>query len=175
MLAQTRTWSAAASLAAIVLTYSQSFAGLVAQYEAGTGANASVVQVDFTNGNAYQITLRWDTPMNGFDALQLSTSAISGAALTYDTFSFGNFVTGIGLGTDYQYGNGDLWPIENYWHYWTKVDGAWEMAMFGASDRILTNGSADAWVFGSGDAPQSVPAPGLALFALTMLHRRGRR
>ena len=113
--------------------------------------------------------------MNGFAALQLSTSSISGAALTYDTFSFGNFVTGIGLGTDYQYGNGDLWPIENYWHYWTKVDGVWEMAMFGASDRILTNGSADAWVFGSGDAPQSVPAPGLALFALTMLHRRGRR
>jgi hypothetical protein len=49
------------------------------------------------------------------------------------------------------------------------------MAMFGASDRILTNGSADAWVFGSGDAPQSVPAPGLAAFALTMLRRRARR
>ena len=55
------------------------------------------------------------------------------------------------------------------------MDGAWEMAMFGASDRMLSNGSADAWVFGSGDAPQSVPAPGLALFALTMLRRRARR
>ena len=48
-------------------------------------------------------------------------------------------------------------------------------AMLGASDRILTNGSADAWVFGSGDAPQSVPSPGLAAFALTMLRRRARR
>jgi len=175
MLAHIRTSSAAASCAAIVLTHSQSFAGLVAQYNVGTGANASVIQVDFTNGNAYQITLRWDTPMNGFDALQLSTSSISGAALAYDTYTFGNFVTGIGLGTDYEYGNGDLWPVENYWHYWTKVDGAWEMAMFGASDRMLVDGSKDAWVFGSSDVPQAVPAPGAAQIGVVCMWHRFRR
>ena len=23
------------------------------------------------------------------------------------------------MGGDYQYGEGELWPIENWWHYWT--------------------------------------------------------
>lgn len=174
MLSKHRTLSAAATVAAIVIIQSKAFAGIVANYQIGTGVNTSTIQVDFTNGNAYEVTLRWDAPMNGFAALQLATSSISGASLAYDTFSFGSFVTGIGLGADYEYGSGDLWPVENYWHYWTQVDGTWEMAMFGASDRILGNGSADAWVFGSSIAPQTVPAPGVALFALAMLHRRRR-
>lgn len=169
-----RTASAAAAFAAIVISSSHAFAGVVASYDVGTGASTSTIQVDFTNGNAYQVTLRWDTAMNGFDALQAATSAISGAALAYDAYPFGNFVTGIGFGADYEYGNGDLWPIENYWHYWTEVNGQWEMAMFGASDRMLVDGSKDAWVFGSGDAPQTVPAPG-ALLALVTAARRPRR
>ena len=174
MLSKHRTLSIAASIAAVVFTQSNAFAGLVANYEVGTGANASAIQVDFSNGNAYGITIHWDTPLNGFDGLLTATQSISGASLVYDVYSFGNFVTGIGIGADYEYGNGDLWPVENYWHYWTQVNGAWEMAMFGASDRMLSNGSADAWVFGSSDAPQTVPGPGLAVFALLMLRRRDR-
>jgi hypothetical protein len=169
-----RTVSAAAAFAAIAISNPHAFAGVVASYDVGTGASTSTIQVDFTNGNAYQVTLRWDTAMNGFDALQAATSAITGAALAYDAYPFGNFVTGIGFDADYEYGNGDLWPIENYWHYWTEVNGQWEMAMFGASDRMLTDGSKDAWVFGSSDVPQAVPAPG-ALLALVAVARRSRR
>ena len=165
---------AAAAFAAIAISNPHAFAGVVASYDVGTGASTSTIQVDFTNGNAYQVTLRWDTAMNGFDALQAATSAITGAALAYDAYPFGNFVTGIGFDADYEYGNGDLWPIENYWHYWTEVNGQWEMAMFGASDRMLTDGSKDAWVFGSSDMPQAVPAPG-ALLALVAVARRSRR
>ena len=165
---------AAAAFAAIAISNSHAFAGIVASYEVGTGASTSTIQVDFTNGNAYQVTLRWDTAMNGFDALQAATSAITGAALAYDVYPFGNFVTGIGFDADYEYGNGDLWPIENYWHYWTEVNGQWEMAMFGASDRMLADGSKDAWVFGSSDVPQAVPAPG-ALLTLVAAARRSRR
>jgi hypothetical protein len=165
---------AAAAFAAIAISNPHAFAGVVASYDVGTGASTSTIQVDFTNGNAYQVTLRWDTAMNGFDALQAATSAITGAALAYDAYPFGNFVTGIGFDADYEYGNGDLWPIENYWHYWTEVNGQWEMAMFGASDRMLTDGSKDAWVFGSSDVPQAVPAPG-ALLALVAVARRSRR
>jgi len=98
-----------------------------------------------------------------------------GAQLQYDVYPFGSFVTGIGLGTDYEYGTGDLWPVENYWHYWTEVDGQWQMAMFGASDRTLTDGSKDAWVFGSAAAPQAVPAPGVAAVALLAFARSRRR
>ena len=170
-----RTVSAAAAFAAIVISNPHAFAGIVATYEVGTGASTSTIQVDFTNGNAYQVTLRWDTAMNGFDALQSATSAITGAALAYDAYPFGNFVTGIGFAADYEYGNGDLWPIENYWHYWTEVNGQWEMAMFGASDRMLVDGSKDAWVFGSGDAPQAVPAPGAAEIGVVCMWHRFRR
>jgi MYXO-CTERM domain-containing protein len=46
--------------------------------------------------------------------------------------------------------------------------------MFGASDRMLVDGSKDAWVFGSSDVPQAVPAPG-ALLALAAAARRSRR
>ena len=170
-----RTVSAAAAFAAIAISSSHAFAGIVASYDVGTGASTSTIQVDFTNGNAYQVTLRWDTAMNGFDALQAATSAITGAALAYDAYPFGNFVTGIGFDADYEYGNGDLWPIENYWHYWTEVNGQWEMAMFGASDRMLVDGSKDAWVFGSSDLPQAVPAPGAAQIGVVCMWHRFRR
>jgi hypothetical protein len=167
---------AAAAFAAIAISNPHAFAGIVASYDVGTGASTSTIQVDFTNGNAYQVTLRWDTAMNGFDALQAATSAITGAALAYDAYPFGNFVTGIGFDADYEYGNGDLWPVENYWHYWTEVGGQWEMAMFGASDRTLTNGSRDAWVFGSSAVPQAVPGPGVVVaLMLAARARRGRR
>jgi len=169
------TVSAAAAFAAIAISNPHAFAGIVASYDVGTGASTSTIQVDFTNGNAYQVTLRWDTAMNGFDALQAATSAITGAALAYDAYPFGNFVTGIGFDADYEYGNGDLWPIENYWHYWTEVNGQWEMAMFGASDRMLTDGSKDAWVFGSSDLPQAVPAPGAAEIGVVCMWHRFRR
>ena len=170
-----RTVSAAAAFAAIAISNPHAFAGVVASYDVGTGASTSTIQVDFTNGNAYQVTLRWDTAMNGFDALQAATSAITGAALAYDAYPFGNFVTGIGFDADYEYGNGDLWPIENYWHYWTEVNGQWEMAMFGASDRMLVDGSKDAWVFGSSDLPQAVPAPGAAEIGVVCMWHRFRR
>jgi len=170
-----RTVSAAAAFAAIAISNPHAFAGVVASYEVGTGASTSTIQVDFTNGNAYQVTLHWDTAMNGFDALQAATSAITGAALAYDAYPFGNFVTGIGFDADYEYGNGDLWPIENYWHYWTEVNGQWEMAMFGASDRMLVDGSKDAWVFGSSDVPQAVPAPGAAEIGVVCMWHRFRR
>ena len=166
---------AAAAFAAIAISNPHAFAGIVASYDVGTGASTSTIQVDFTNGNAYQVTLRWDTAMNGFDALQAATSAITGAALAYDAYPFGNFVTGIGFDADYEYGNGDLWPIENYWHYWTEVNGQWEMAMFGASDRMLVDGSKDAWVFGSSDVPQAVPAPGAAQIGVVCMWHRIRR
>jgi hypothetical protein len=166
---------AAAAFAAIAVSSSHAFAGVVASYDVGTGASTSTIQVDFTNGNAYQVTLRWDTAMDGFDALQAATSAITGAALAYDAYPFGNFVTGIGFAADYEYGNGDLWPIENYWHYWTEVNGQWEMAMFGASDRMLVDGSKDAWVFGSSDVPQAVPAPGAAEIGVVCMWHRFRR
>ena len=169
-----RTQSAAVA-AAIALSSSHAFAGIVATYAVGTGTSTSTIQVDFTNGNGYVVELSWAEPMDGFEAMQAIAAAIPGAQLQYDVYPFGSFVTGIGLGADYEYGTGDLWPIENYWHYWTEVGGTWQMASFGASDRLLSDGSADAWVFGSGTAPQAVPAPGALALLLAVTCRAGGR
>lgn len=166
----------AAAAAAIVLSSPHAIAGIVATYDIGTGASTSTIQVDFSNGNGYVINLSWSTAPNGFQALQAAMAGIAGAQLQYDVYPFGSFVTGIGLGADYEYGTGDLWPVENYWHYWTEVNGQWEMAMFGAGDRTLTEGSADAWVFGSSAVPQAIPAPGaVAVVAMAAVAGRRRR
>ena len=166
----------AAAIAALGLSVPHAFAGIVASYDVGAGLYASTIQVDFENGNGYLFTLRWTEPTNGFQALQQAIAAVPGASLQFQSFSFGAFVTGIGVGADFQYGEGDLWPVENYWHYWTAVNGQWELAMFGAGDRALTDGSKDAWVFGSSAAPQAVPAPGaLAPIAVACVGHRLRR
>jgi len=165
----------AAVAAALLLVSSHAFAGIVATYNVGTGTSTSTIQVDFSNGNGYVINLSWTEPMNGFQAMQAVVAALPGSQLQYDVYPFGTFLTGIGLGADYEYGNGDLWPVENYWHYWTEVGGQWEMAMFGASDRTLTNGSRDAWVFGSSAVPQAVPAPGAIGVACIACFTRGAR
>jgi hypothetical protein len=166
----------AAVAAALALSSSHAFAGIVSTFSVGAGASTSTIQVDFSNGNGYVVNLSWTEPMSGFQAMQAIAAGIAGAQLQYDVFPFGSFVTGIGLGADFEYGNGDLWPIENYWHYWTEVNGQWELAMFGAGDRALADGSADAWVFGSSAAPQAVPAPGaVAHVAVACVWHRFRR
>jgi len=151
-------------------------AGLVSTQTIGSGASSASLQFDFENGNTHIVNVRWDGMLTGFGALELVASQATDGRLDYLSFSFGKFVTGLGVGGDYQYGEGELWPIENYWHYWTaEGDAAFEAAMFGAADRALQNGSRDAWVFGSSAAPAAIPAPGaLALAACAGLSRRRR-
>jgi hypothetical protein len=151
-------------------------AGLVDSFDVGRGANVASLQFDFENGNTWLATVRWDGTMNGFEALQLVTSSVPGGQLQFQTFSFGTFVTGIGIGGDWQYGEGDLWPVENWWHYWTaEAAGSWTASMVGASDRLLQDGSRDAWVFGSSAAPAIIPAPtALAMLVAVTLQRRRR-
>ncbi len=158
---------------AVACLASSSSAAIIASYSVGSGSSTSSVQIDFSNGNGYLFTVRWDEPMNGYQLLQYIDSQLETVSHTAQVFSFGAFVTGIGVGADTEYGEGDQWPIENYWHYWTQDSGSWQQAMVGASDRTIFNGSFDAWVFGSSVAPQAVPAPGaLALLVLGMRSRR---
>ncbi|MFO0782866.1 MAG: hypothetical protein U0636_04200 [Phycisphaerales bacterium] len=137
-------------------------ASIVGSYELGTGASVATVQVDFSNGDGYLFTLRFDEPLTSLQALQWMTAGAPGGALQTETYSFGTLVTGLGVGTNYEFGTGDLWPIENYWHFWNGDQGApWSWASVGADTRVLADGSRDAWVFGSGAEPQPVPAGGV--------------
>jgi hypothetical protein len=163
----------ASATMAVACLASSSSAAIIASYSVGSGSSTSSVQIDFSNGNGYLFTVRWDEPMNGYQLLQYIDSQLETVSHTAQVFSFGAFVTGIGVGADTEYGEGDQWPVENYWHYWTQDSGTWQQAMVGASDRTIFNGSFDAWVFGSSVAPQAVPAPGaLALLVLGMRSRR---
>ena len=101
----------AAAVAAIVLSSPHALGGIVSTYDVGSGANLATFQVDFSNGNGYVVNVRWDAAENGltgFGATQRMHLGIAGSQLDYQSFSFGAFVTGIGLGADYEYGEGDL-------------------------------------------------------------------
>ncbi len=164
---------ASASLAAACFA-SSSFASIVTSYSVGTGAFTSTVQVDFENGNGYLFEVSWDQAMNGYQLLAYIDAQLEPVTHSAEQYSFGAFVTGIGVGSDAQFGVGDLWPVENWWHYWTHDAGAWEQSSVGASDRINFDGSFDAWVFGSSAAPQAVPAPGALALLVAMRARRRR-
>lgn len=149
-------------------------ADIIQSYSLGTGASVSTVQIDFSNGNGYVFELRYDGELSGFAALQWMAAEAPVFTLQTEVFPWGALVAGIGVGFDYDYGVGDLWPIENYWHYWVTNDAdEWTWSDVGASDRMLTHGSADAWVFGSGIPPQTVP--GAPAFTLALLTHKSRR
>lgn len=160
----------------LVLSFSlPASAGIVQSYSLGTGLNTSQLQIDFGSGNGYLFTVRWDAPMNGYQLLQFIDTELEPVSHSAQTFSFGVFVTGIGVGSDHDYGEGDQWPVENWWHYWVRDSGQWEQSSVGASDRTISNGSFDAWVFGSSAVPQSVPAPGALGLVLALAGTRSRR
>jgi len=163
---------APAALAVACLATSSS-AALIATYSIGSGSSTSSVQIDFANGNGYLFNVSWDQAMNSYQLLQYIDAELSTVSHSAQIYSFGAFVTGIGVGSDSDFGTGDLWPVPNYWHFWTQDTGSWAQSMTGASGRTIFNGSADAWVFGSPASPQVVPAPGaLALIALGLRSRR---
>ncbi|MSR70331.1 MAG: hypothetical protein EXS17_08315 [Phycisphaerales bacterium] len=164
---------------ALVLSVtSASHAAIVAAYSVGTGANTAAVQIDQEDGDGYLFNVAWDAAgYTSWDALLDIDLALSALSITFDTYSFGTFLTGVTIDGDTDYGTGDLWPIENYWHFWLRDSGAWEQAAFGADDRLLFNGASDGWTFGSSTAPQSVPAPGalvLSLFSVAVSRARRR-
>ena len=84
-------------------------------------------------------------------------------------YDWGQFLTGVFIGNDADTGDGSEPPYLNYWHYWTaEFENSWEYSMIGFTDRLLENGSRDAWVFGTDVAPAVIPAPA-TIFALSFL------
>jgi MYXO-CTERM domain-containing protein len=154
-------------------------AELVGNYIIGNGANASFVQFQFTNANTYLYEVRYDGSMTGRALFDIVAAAQPGFfSFTYDSFSFGDFVTGITIGTDTDFGYGTPPDYLDYWHYWTRASAtdAWTESFIGFADRVVANGSWDGWVFNSASAPNAVPTPSaLALLAGGLLATRRRR
>ena len=154
-------------------------AALVGNYVVGSGANASFIQFQFTNENTYLYEVRYNGSMTGRALFDVVAAAQPGLfSFTYDSFSFGDFVTGITIGADTDFGYGSPPDYLDYWHYWTRASGtdAWTESFIGFADRVVANGSWDGWAFNSASAPNAVPAPGaLALLAGGLLTTRRRR
>ena len=166
----------AAAIASVVVCTSV-HAAIVDTFTVGAGDKSASIQIDFENGNGYLINYSWSASAHSsWDAMLAIDAALPNMSMQYDTYSFGVFLTGVTIGSDTNYGQGDVEPYENYWHLWTKDSAQWEQAMFGASDRNLVNGGSDAWVFGSSTVPQNIPAPGAAVvfMASTFFTRRRR-
>ena len=165
-----------AALACSVVLVTSVNAAIVDTYSVGSGDKSATIQIDFENGNGYLVNYSWSASTHSsWDAMLAIDTALPNMSMQYDTYSFGVFLTGVTIGADTNYGQGDVEPYENYWHLWTKDSGQWEQAMFGASDRILVNGANDAWVFGSSTAPQNIPAPGAVVLIMASVFGARRR
>ena len=155
-------------------------ADLVQTWEIGEGQSSAMIQFDFLAGNTYMVEVAFDDAISGQEALDLivADSNEAGFDFNYDviTYSFGDFLVGIALDGDGDYGDGSSPPYIDYWHYWTQEgDANWTESMVGFSDRILTDGAADGWVFGTTDAPAQIPAPATLALAIPALFGSRRR
>ena len=164
--------------AAAVSAVSQ--ADLVGSWSVGEGDFSASIQFDFIDGDTYLFDVFWDGSITGREVFDLIADDVTGQySFEYEviTYTFGDFLVGVGIEDDYQYGEGSPPDYADSWHYWTAEGGdAWAASLIGFSDRILSDGSRDAWVFGDFDPPSQIPGPAtLALFGLISMRRHRRR
>ena len=148
---------------------------IVDEFDLGTGANTSTILFQFTNENQYLYTIRYDDDMTGRTAFDLISDAQPGYFVAdISESSFGDFLVGVGIGDDFDSGSGTAPEYLDYWHYWTKEveTEAWLSSQVGFSDRDLSDGSVDGWVFNSNDAPIPAPAVLPAALGLGLIRRR---
>ena len=154
-------------------------ADLVGQWSVGEGDSTASIQFDFLDGNSYLVDIAWNGDLTGreaFDLIETEGDAFD-FAFDYIEYSFGDFLTGVNIEDSYNYGEGSPPDYVDVWHYWT-ADGndPWVKSMIGFSDRQLIDGSRDAWVFGTNNAPFQIPGPAtLALFGLVPIGNKRRR
>lgn len=156
-------------------------AELAGRWAIGEGDSLATIQFDFQDGDTYLFDVSFSgDSFTGQDVFVLLDAEDSLFDFDYEviSYSFGDFLTGVGIEDSYDYGDGSEAPdYVNYWHYWTRdsSDLEWSSSMIGFGSRILTDGAEDAWVFGSNAAPSLVPVPGtVAMLAGGLILRRRR-
>ncbi|MAC20645.1 MAG: hypothetical protein CMJ23_13420 [Phycisphaerae bacterium] len=148
-------------------------------WDLGSGDSTAEVQFDFLTGESYLFEVSFDSSITGrdlFDVIATEADTVDGLEFTFDyiAYSFGDFLVGVGINDAYDYGEGSPPDYLDTWGYWIS-DGTddWASSMVGFSDRVLVDGSRDGWVFGTGLAPASIPAPAtIAVFAFGLGRRR---
>ena len=141
----------------------------------GSGDDHATLVLNFSDGADFVFDVAFTGTPTGlglFDLIEAETALTT----VRNDFGWGVYIDGIACAghSNSGYGGG-----EDYWHYWIKDSetAAWESPWdFGASDRIVSNGAYDGWVYGT-DAVPATPEPAtLALVALgaagALLRRR---
>jgi hypothetical protein len=173
-------WAVLGIASAAIATNGVVQADLVGSYTVGSGSSTSYLQFEFANSNAYLYEVRYDGSLRGNDLLAIVAAAQPGF-FSYQvvSFSFGDALFGVTIGTDADEGFGAPPDYLDYWHYWIRESASanWSNSMIGFADRTVSNGSWDGWVFDSNDAPVGVPAPavGVVIASAACFGRRRRR
>ena len=152
-------------------------ADLVDSFDVGEGRYTSTVLFQFGNENQYLYTVHFDGTPTGRDLFDVFAEAQEGFfEPEIERWGFGDFLAGLRIGEDHDHGHGTPPDYLDYWHYWTSDEavGDWTESMIGFSDRLIVDGSRDAWVFNSADAPIPAPPAFLAIAACALTRRRRR-
>ena len=148
-------------LIALIVTSSLAIAE---QFTAGTGENNAELYIEWSDGYIAEFSVRFDSPtvtgLNLFDIVEAST----GLTTVRQYYGPDAFIDGINFNghSNSGYGGGADW-----WHYWIKDSGQadWLSPGFGASERTVSNGDSDGWIYGRDESP--VPEPvSIAMFGL---------
>ncbi|MDO8302800.1 MAG: PEP-CTERM sorting domain-containing protein [Sedimentisphaerales bacterium] len=124
--------------------------------EVGSGVNSANVTINWKDGYVAEFLVKFGassvTGMELFDIIESGSTLETvrsdyGWAILIEGISFNDH-------SDPGYVDGEDW-----WHYWNKnSEGTtWDPSWVGASDRVVTNGDSDGWVYGNAGAP--VPEP----------------
>lgn len=136
--------------------------------EVGSGSNFANVTINWSDGYAAEFKVFFESStISGLDALNAIDLGLDNFGLTLTNHSFGVSVDGISYTdplSNVHFNPGYI-SGDNWWHYWTKEAGeiSWTSSWIGASDRVLSNGDSDGWVYGNDGAPIPEPMTGLLL------------
>lgn len=169
------------TVAGATLASSFAHADLVDRWDVGSGDQTASLQFDFLSGDTFVFDVSWTGDLTGraaFDIIAADDTGRFDFSFDYIAYSFGDFLTTVEIDGAFDTGTGTPPDYIDVWSYWTSdtPSGEWTSSFIGFSDRVLLDGARDAWVFGTGEEPAVVPAPGLVSAALVAgLMRRRRR
>ena len=170
----------AAGVLAVTMPVSTAVADLIDRFAVGAGYQSASLQFDFLDGRAWIFDVSWSGDLSGRAAFDLIAADMTGRfAFEFEviSYSFGDFLVGVGVEDAYHYGTGTPPDYADTWHYWTAdvPEQGWSESFVGFNDRDLADGARDAWVFGTYAAPATIPAPGGLALAVVAIGRRDRR